>query len=108
MVGDHFDIWVRDTGPGVAPEEQGTIFERFSRGASARDTEGSGLGLTIVCAIAEAHGGTVDLESVPGAGARFTLRIPAPRSRRESRTVGAPASPVLNPDRDSATPPGHG
>jgi two-component system, OmpR family, sensor kinase len=67
-------IWVRDDGPGIPPEEQSRVFERFRRGDRSR--AGSGLGLSIVRAIAEAHGGRVELRSRPGAGATFTLVVP--------------------------------
>jgi two-component system OmpR family sensor kinase len=70
-------LWVRDGGPGVAPADQSRIFERFARAsASRRRSEGAGLGLAIVRAIADAHGGRVDLSSRPGAGAKFTLVVP--------------------------------
>jgi signal transduction histidine kinase len=53
------------------------IFERFARGGDGRRrSQGAGLGLAIVRAVAEAHGGRVDLDSRPGAGARFTISIP--------------------------------
>lgn len=71
-------IWVRDTGPGIAKSEQARIFGRFSRGSAGRRTEGAGLGLSIVDAIARAHGGRVELSSQPGAGATFTVVVPAP------------------------------
>jgi two-component system, OmpR family, sensor kinase len=70
-------LWVRDSGPGVAAEDQQRIFDRFARAsASRRRSEGAGLGLAIVKAIAEAHGGRVALSSRPGAGATFTVIIP--------------------------------
>jgi signal transduction histidine kinase len=69
-------LWVRDTGVGVAPAERRRIFERFARGATSEQHEGSGLGLSIVTAIAEAHGGSVRLDSTVGAGATFTLALP--------------------------------
>ncbi len=70
-------LWVRDSGPGVAAEDQERIFSRFARAsASRRRSEGAGLGLAIVRAIAEAHGGRVLLSSRPGDGATFTLVIP--------------------------------
>jgi two-component system, OmpR family, sensor kinase len=79
-------LWVDDTGPGVPVDEQERIFERFSRGpGGGRDSSGSGLGLTIVRAIAEAHGGRVDLDSRPGSGARFTIVIPADRHHEADR-----------------------
>jgi two-component system, OmpR family, sensor kinase len=75
-------FWVADTGPGIAPEEQAVIFERFARGGDRRRrSEGAGLGLAIVRAVAEAHGGRVELDSRPGAGARFTISIPVHPSR---------------------------
>ena len=73
-------FWVADTGPGIAPDEQAAIFERFARGGDRRRrSDGAGLGLAIVRAVAEAHGGRVDLQSRPGAGAAFTITIPAQR-----------------------------
>jgi two-component system, OmpR family, sensor kinase len=69
--------WVRDTGPGVDPADAERIFERFQRGDGARGSEGSGLGLSIVRAIATAHGGEVSLDSAAGEGATFTLVLPA-------------------------------
>ena len=70
-------FFVRDSGPGVPPDEQRRIFERFERGRSSRRRyEGSGLGLAIVRAIAEAHGGRVELDSRLGEGATFTIKVP--------------------------------
>lgn len=70
-------LWVRDSGPGVEPADQQRIFERFARAqAGRRRSEGAGLGLAIVKAIAEAHGGRVELASRPGEGATFTVVIP--------------------------------
>lgn len=70
---------VRDTGPGVDPAEAETIFRRFTHGGAGHvdgHRSGAGLGLSIVTAIAEAHGGWVELDSVAGRGATFTVRIP--------------------------------
>ncbi|MDA0170761.1 ATP-binding protein [Solirubrobacter taibaiensis] len=70
-------LWVRDSGPGVAREDQDRIFDRFARAAgSRRRSEGAGLGLAIVRAIAEAHGGRATLASQPGAGSTFTVVVP--------------------------------
>jgi signal transduction histidine kinase len=69
-------LWVKDTGPGVPQHEQARIFERFVRLDRAPAGEGAGLGLAITRAVAEAHGGRVELDSRPGAGARFTVIIP--------------------------------
>jgi two-component system, OmpR family, sensor kinase len=71
---------VRDHGPGIHAQDQQAIFERFRRGTSTRRTEGAGLGLAIVKAIAEAHGGRVEVDSSPGSGSVFTVVIPADRS----------------------------
>jgi two-component system, OmpR family, sensor kinase len=76
---------VRDAGPGVPAEEQAAIFERFRRvGGSESQPHGSGLGLPIVKAIAEAHHGRVELESAAGAGATFTIVIPVDQPKGES------------------------
>jgi signal transduction histidine kinase len=70
-------LWVRDSGPGIPPEDQERIFRRFSRGRGGRrSSESAGLGLAIVRAIAEAHHGRVEVESRPGEGATFTMVIP--------------------------------
>ena len=69
-------LWVRDEGKGVSPEDAERIFERFARGQTGRGVEGSGLGLPIVTAIAEAHGGTVRLSSRPDRGSVFALDLP--------------------------------
>lgn len=72
-----FRIWVRDSGIGIANEEQNLIFQRFARGSNtSRRSEGSGLGLSIVQAIAEAHGGRVELVSQLDVGSTFTLVLP--------------------------------
>lgn len=75
-------IRVMDHGIGIALEEQSRIFERFYRAAAVEGgpAPGAGLGLTLVDHIAKAHGGSIAVESEPGAGSTFTLRIPlAPR-----------------------------
>ncbi|XXF77696.1 PAS domain-containing protein [Myxococcaceae bacterium GXIMD 01537] len=73
--GDAF-ITVKDAGPGIAPDMQARIFERYQR-ASGEHVRGSlGLGLYISRQIARAHGGDLTVESTPGKGARFVLRLP--------------------------------
>ena len=69
---------VADEGPGIDAEDQLRVFQRFWRGdkTEARVAGRSGLGLTIVRQVAEAHGGRVELESAKGEGSRFTLRFP--------------------------------
>ena len=69
-------VAVRDRGPGIAPEHREHIFEQFGR-VEGTGKPGSGLGLYISRAIAEAHGGTLAVASAPGGGAAFTLTLPA-------------------------------
>jgi two-component system OmpR family sensor kinase len=76
------ELQVADEGPGLQPEDASRIFDPFYRADPGRARQGgvrgagTGLGLAIVAAIAESHGGTVDVLSNPGEGARFTIRIP--------------------------------
>ncbi len=72
-------FWVRDSGPGIAADDLPHVFERFYRGRPDPDgppAQGSGLGLAIVHSVAQVHGGTAWVESEPGAGACFWLRLP--------------------------------
>ena len=71
---DYVIIEVRDTGYGIAPEDQATIFERFRQGKNKRS--GSGLGLHLSQRLLEAHGGTITLKSEPGRGSVFTVTLP--------------------------------
>jgi heavy metal sensor kinase len=73
-------IKVRDTGAGISSEHLPHIFKRFYRIDTARSREmgGTGLGLAISREIAEAHGGRIDVESIPGAGTTFTVVVPTP------------------------------
>jgi signal transduction histidine kinase len=76
-------ITVADRGPGLHPRDQKRVFEPFERADDrlSRATEGSGIGLSLVRHVATAHGGSASVESAPGRGARFTIRIPEARSR---------------------------
>jgi heavy metal sensor kinase len=71
-------LTVSDTGPGIAAENLPHVFERFYRADQSRSTAAgrTGLGLAISKAIVEAHGGTLEVTSQPGAGTTFTLRLP--------------------------------
>ncbi len=70
-------VSVCDHGPGISPEEQRVIFEKFGRASTTRSAKpGAGLGLFIARSIAEAHGGSIEVESREGAGATFTVRLP--------------------------------
>jgi signal transduction histidine kinase len=69
-------IEVRDRGPGISPEHQGVIFEKFARVQGGSAKPGTGLGLFIARSIAEAHGGSLGVRSAPDQGATFTLSLP--------------------------------
>lgn len=68
-------IEIEDTGPGITPAEQATLFERFRPGS--HKGSGSGLGLHLSRRIVEAHQGTIDVKSELGKGSTFTVRLPA-------------------------------
>jgi signal transduction histidine kinase len=70
-------IRFRDTGPGIPEEEQPRIWDRLYRGDKSRSQRGLGLGLSLVKAVVEAHGGSVKVQSRPGEGAEFEVRLPA-------------------------------
>jgi len=70
----HAVLSVRDRGIGIAAADQNRIFDRFERAVSARNF--GGLGLWIVHQLVTAHGGTISVESEPGHGATFTVRLP--------------------------------
>lgn len=80
---DYSEIRFSDNGPGIPFEDQPHIFERFYRVHKdrSRDAGGTGLGLSIVKNIVMAHGGDVSLESTPGAGATFIVRLPCSPAR---------------------------
>jgi len=69
-------ITVRDTGPGISPEDLDRIFKPFYRGKAQKSIPGTGLGLPIVRRIAESHGGSVEVRSVLGEGAAFRVFLP--------------------------------
>lgn len=70
------EIWVADSGCGISPADQERIFDRFARAGVSRGKEGSGLGLPIVKAIAEAHSGSLRVTSSVDEGSRFVLSLP--------------------------------
>jgi len=76
--GNLLEVAVTDSGIGIPPEALGRVFDRFYRADTSRQvrTGGSGLGLTIVRAIVEAHGGTIRAENAPQGGARFIFSLP--------------------------------
>jgi signal transduction histidine kinase len=76
--GDAVEWTVEDRGPGIAEDDRARLFDRFFVGRGGRTTshEGVGLGLPIALAVAQAHGGSIDVHSRPGEGASFVLRVP--------------------------------
>ena len=79
---------VADNGPGIAPENLRTVFDRYRRETTASRIAGSGLGLYIVKAIAEAHGGSVQLDSVVGRGTTVTVTLPVGQASPSSSQRG--------------------
>jgi signal transduction histidine kinase len=85
------EIRVSDQGPGIPPELQSRIFERFERAAPRGSATGLGLGLYITRQIVRGHGGELSVESVPGQGSTFIARIPRePLSKPTDHRPGAP------------------
>jgi PAS domain S-box-containing protein len=80
---------IRDRGVGITPEDAERIFERYEQATSARALGGLGLGLYIARQIVEAHGGTIRVESQPGAGSTFTVDLP----KRPAEALTAAAGP---------------
>jgi len=72
------EVAVRDTGVGIAPEDQTAVFEEFKQVGRdhARKAEGTGLGLALTKRFVELHGGEIRLESAPGKGSTFTFTLP--------------------------------
>jgi signal transduction histidine kinase len=74
-------VSVRDSGPGIAAEDQGRIFEEFQQAAAGRERgEGTGLGLALSKRLVELHGGRIWVDSEPGQGSTFVFALPAPAS----------------------------
>jgi len=110
--GDQAWIAVADEGPGIAPEDQLHVFDRFWRADKARSRAdgGTGLGLAIVRQIAESHGGRVRLQSKVGVGSSFVIWLPVATSGASEPLPRPPASPALAPvatpaDRARTRPP---
>ena len=77
----HLVVSVADTGCGMNPEDRERIFQEFTRLPGAQGQEGFGLGLSIVRMLVQLLGGTIDVESEPGKGSTFIVRIPMPRTQ---------------------------
>jgi signal transduction histidine kinase len=82
-------VRVTDNGPGIAPEDHEKIFQKFYRTDDARlsESKGSGLGLALAREIARLHGGDITLESEPGRGSTFTIRVPSGTAGARSRAA---------------------
>ena len=77
MVDDSIIVSVGDSGPGVTPDEQSRIFDKYYRGRhSARFPDGTGMGLAIAKGIVEAHGGRISVTGRPEGGTIFSMRLP--------------------------------
>jgi PAS domain S-box-containing protein len=84
-----FTLSVADTGPGIAPQEQARVFERFYRVQTthARSHEGAGIGLALVKELVEMHGGEITVQSAVGEGATFTVTVPLGREHLPSDQI---------------------
>jgi len=93
QLGTEIELRVTDQGEGIAPEDIGSIFDRYRQGESSNGgrSVGSGLGLSIAKAIIEQHGGTIGVESKNGKGSSFWFRIPV--SEKMSATLQRRTSP---------------
>ena len=92
--GSELRLWVSDTGDGIKPEHQATVFDRFEARSSPERRRGAGLGLTLVRSFIELHGGWVSLESAPREGTRVTCHLPldtpaAPATAEDAATAPA-------------------
>ena len=74
-------VTVADSGPGITPEHLPHVFNRFYRADAARSLPGAGLGLAIAADIAAAHGGAIDVSSVPQAGTQFVVTLPQGKTK---------------------------
>lgn len=74
--GARVGVAIRDTGCGIAADELERVFERFQRGRGRERMAGVGLGLAVALEIAQAHGGTIEVQSASGEGAIFTTWLP--------------------------------
>ncbi len=102
-------LWVRDSGPGIDPSEHSRIFDRFNRGRDRpRRSDGAGLGLAIVRAVADGHDARIEIDSDPPDGATFTIVLPDGRDP-EAGTAGqfthrTPRPNLAQPEGTAHTP----
>ncbi|MGN6480413.1 two-component regulator propeller domain-containing protein [Luteibacter sp.] len=93
-----FELVVRDTGPGIDPALMGRLFTRFEQGGTKQRGEGSGLGLAICHELCTLMGGKIAVDSVPGTGSVFTVRLPLPECACKGQACAAGATV---PERDA-------
>jgi len=94
---------VRDHGIGISPDDQARIFQRFERAVRGPQYDGLGIGLWLARRLVEAHGGTIAVDSRPGEGATFTVRLPKTEAEAGRRTPPGDLAD-LDPDVDGADP----
>ena len=92
-------VTIADSGPGIAAEDLPQLFERFARGASNTERGGFGLGLPLAREIARAHDGSLEVESAPGRGSRFTVELPIAGVARDACDGSSAMSRRTRPPR---------
>ena len=99
VVDEYALIEIQDDGPGMTSEEAAHAFERFWRAdpSRARSSGGAGLGLSIVAAITQAHGGRAEVQTAPGAGATFRIWLPRSGPAANAQAPGASDQPAPDP-----------
>ncbi|MBN1208482.1 MAG: PAS domain-containing protein [Myxococcaceae bacterium] len=113
-LGAGLELMVTNTGPGIPKSKQGMLFQRFQQldGSATRKHEGTGMGLAIVKEFAELMGGQVAVESAPGEGARFIVRLPGNAERplarvADSRSHARPGQGYFTKPTPPPSPPSH-
>ena len=91
-------VSVKDTGPGIPPEELTHIFDRFHQvhGSTTREQEGTGIGLSLVKELVKIHGGTLDVTSAPKEGTEFVLSFPGAPEDAEAEGGGIPSDEAVD------------
>ena len=101
--GKHLQLEVWDEGIGISAQEQTKVFTRFYRAPQANGTESNGIGLSLTRELVYLHHGTLDLQSTPGKGSRFTIDLPLEETAYQPEEICQP--PMVNhPDTDTTRP----
>ena len=97
------EISVQDSGPGIPADKQARIFDRFYQldDSQTRRQEGSGIGLALVKELVEVHKGSIDLESEPGKGSRFIVRLPLGKAHLREDELAQPGGPSVGSDLEN-------